>query len=108
MPLLSMCGAHACRLVGLYSSISAANRAKDLTPVTAAGLRETEPGQDALVEARVRDRNAVKPHGFVAYVHEWREFDEEGEAGSCKEDTRLTPPLLLELPDGLVQVGNDD
>ena len=105
---LFICGALACGLVGLYSSISAANRARELTPVTSAGLRDTEPGRDALVEARVSERNALKIHGFVAYVHEWREIDEEGEAGSWQEDARVTPPLLLELSDGLVQVGNDD
>lgn len=106
--LLFMCGALMCGLTSLYSSIRAANRARRLVPVTAAALQDTLPGQDVLLEARVSDRHAVISHGLVAYVHEWRAVDEEGDVGSWSEYDTLTPPLILEIPDGLVQVGNDD
>lgn len=105
-------------LVMLYSSFSAVNRASGLTPVTAAALEDTRPGEDVLVEGRISSRNPVQSisykgmqsdsHGFVAYICESREVDEKGDARSWSVNARVTPLLLLDLPDGLVQVGNDD
>lgn len=105
--LLFVCGALMCGLVALYSSLRAAGRARGLTPVTAVVLENTAPGEGVLVEGRVSARNPVRSHGFVAYVQEWREIDEEGDPESWSTGAQVTPPLLLELPDGLVQVGND-
>jgi hypothetical protein len=106
--LFFVCGALLCGLVTLYAAFRAASRVRRLTPVTAVALEGTRTGDDVLIEGRVSDRNPVRSQGFVAYVLEWREIDEEGEPGSWSVSARMTPPLLLELPDGLVQVGNDD
>jgi hypothetical protein len=107
-------GAFLCGLVALYSSHRAANRVKGLTPVTVAALTDSQPGREVLVEGHVSSRNSVQSlsPGFVAYMREEREIytDDEGtpEPGSWSETERVTPPLLLELSDGLVQIENDD
>lgn len=111
--LLFVCGALLCGLVGFCSSIRAANRVRGLTPVTAVVLADTRPGQEVLVEGRVSSRNAVRSDstGFVAYLLEWREITyDEGrpDPGSWSVGERVTPPLLLELSDGILQVENED
>lgn len=128
--LLFMCGALLCGLLGLYSSIRAANRVEGLTPVTVAVLEDSLPGSKVLVEGHVSSRNPVRSPftGFVAYVREEREiyYDDEGnpDPGSWSVSGRVTPPLLLalspalssveaiaeglELSDGLVQIENSD
>lgn len=106
--LLVVVGALLCGLVGLFSSIRAANRVRKFNAVSAAALEASVAGQQILVEGTISDRNPVRSHGFVAYVQESREVDEDGNAESWSVTARVTPPLLLELPDGLVQVGNED
>jgi len=107
-------GALVCGLVTWYSSIRAANRVKGLTPITVAALTDSQPGRQVLVEGHVSSRNPVQSEflGFVAYIREEREIhtDDEGtpSPGSWSVSARVTPPLLLELSDGLVQVENDD
>jgi hypothetical protein len=107
-------GALVCGLVTWYSSIRAANRVKGLTPITVAALTDSQPGRQVLVEGHVSSRNPVQSEflGFVAYIREEREIhtDDEGtpSPGSWSVSGRVTPPLLLELSDGLVQVENDD
>jgi hypothetical protein len=107
-------GALVCGLVTWYSSIRAANRVKGLTPITVAALTDSQPGRQVLVEGHVSSRNPVQSEflGFVAYIREKREIhtDDEGtpSPGSWSVSGRVTPPLLLELSDGLVQVENDD
>jgi hypothetical protein len=108
MSLIFVCGALLCGLVGLFSSIRAANKVRSLRPITAIGLEAARPGEEVLVEGRVSDRNPVRSHGFVAHVREQRDIDEDGDADSWSLSARMTPPLLLELADGLVQIGNDD
>jgi hypothetical protein len=71
-------------------------------------------GEEVLVEGHVSSRNPVRSPstGFVAYVLEWREitYDDEGrpDPGNWSVSERVTPPLLLELPDGLLQIENGD
>jgi hypothetical protein len=92
----------------------AAARIRGLAPVTVAALQDRRGGEEVLVEGRISSRNPVRSASteFVAYVTEWREitYDDEGraEAGNWTLSGGLTPPLLLELPDGLLQIGNDD
>ncbi|MFB0537176.1 MAG: hypothetical protein ACETWR_19620 [Anaerolineae bacterium] len=108
-------GALLCGLLTWYSSSRAANRVKEFTPVTTvAALGDGQPGREILVEGHVSSRNPVQPlsPGFVAYIREEREIDTDDEGtptpGSWSVSSRVTPPLLLELSDGLVQVENDD
>jgi hypothetical protein len=105
--LLFACGALLCGLVALYSSIRAAGRVRGHTPVPAVVLEDTRPGEAVLVEGHISSRNAVRSHDFVAYIREWRAVDED-DAGSWSVSERVTPPLLLELPDGLVRIENHD
>jgi hypothetical protein len=112
--VLFVCGALLCGLLTWYSSTRAANRVKGLTPITVAALTDSQPGRQVLVEGHVSSRNPVQSEflGFVAYIREGREIhtDDEGtpSPGSWSISGRVTPPLLLELSDGLVQVENDD
>ena len=114
MGILFVCGALSCGLLTWYSSIRAANRIKGLTPITVAALTDSQPGRQVLVEGHVSSRNLVQIEslGFVAYIREGREIhtDDKGtpSPGSWSASERVTPPLLLELSDGLVQVENDD
>ena len=116
--LLFACGALLCGLVALYSSLKAAGRVRGLTPVPAVVLEDTRLGEEVLIEARVSSRNPVRhrPYegeqgdslGFVAYIRERRVVDDDDDTGSWSVSGRVTPPLLLELSDGLVQIENDD
>ena len=100
--------------MALYSSIRAANRARGLSKTSVAVLERARLGEAVLVEGHVSDRNPVllESTGFVAYSREWREvtYDDEGrpDPGSWSVVEHVTPPLLLELPDGLLRVENDD
>jgi hypothetical protein len=110
--VLFVFGALLCGLLALYSSTRAANRVEKLTPIPATILEDSEPGREVLVEGRISDRNPVISHSFVAYIREEREIetDDEGtpEPGSWYETSRITPPLLLELSDGPVQIENSN
>lgn len=98
----------------MYSSVRAANRVRGLSTVTVAVLEHARLGEEVLVEGHVSSRNPVRSPstGFVAYVREWRQisYDDEGrpDPGSWSVSERVTPPLLLELSDGLLQIENAD
>jgi hypothetical protein len=115
LPILGVffvCGSLLCGSLTWYSSNRAASRVERLTPVPVGVLEDSQPGLEVLVEGRVSSRNPVQywPHGFVAYIREGREIytNDKGTrtTGSWTVRERVTPPLLLELPDGLVQIGN--
>jgi hypothetical protein len=99
-----------CGLLIPYTATRDANRVERLTPVPASVLVDGEPGREVLVEGRVSSQNPARYDSFVAYVREEREVDtnDEGtpEPGNWKVVERVTPPLLLELADGLVQIEN--
>jgi hypothetical protein len=101
-----------CGLLIPYTANSSANRVERLTPLPVAILEDSERGREVLVEGRVSSRNPAQYESFVAYVREEREVETNDEgtptAGSWEETRRVTPPLLLELSDGLVQIGNND
>lgn len=107
-------GALLCGLIGLFASIRAVDKVEKLTPVAVAVLEDTQPDVEVLIEGRVSSQNPVQDQstGFVAYLIERREiyYDDQGEPdpGSWSLSQRVTPPLLVELPDGLVQIANDD
>lgn len=106
--LLCLCAPLCGLLLPIYST-GAANRAERLTPVPAAVLEDSQPGQEVMVEGRVSSLNPAQYGPFVAYVREERQVNvDKGTpvAGSWKEVERVTPPLLLELPDGPVQIEN--
>ena len=82
-----------------------ANRVEEMVSITATNLADVSVGGEVLVEGRISHRNPVQTRDFVAYVTEEREVDEDGDEHWWELD-RVTPPLLLELPDGIVQIEN--
>ena len=86
----------------------AATRIEGLAPLTAVLLANSPPGQTGLVEGRISERNPTQFRLFVAYVrYEYQGEDEDGDS-QWVEDERVTPPLLLDLPGGRVQLENSD
>lgn len=82
-----------------------ANRVEALVSITATNLEDVPVGGEALIEGHISHRNPIQTRGFVAYITEGREVDEDGDEHWWELD-RATPPLLLELPDGVVQIEN--
>jgi hypothetical protein len=88
---------------------NAADKVKDLTPSTAIQLADGQIGQRVLVQGRISERNRVQLDTFVAFIQEDLETDyDDDDDEEWVESRRVTPPLLLELPDGPLQVGNAD
>ncbi|EFO79588.1 hypothetical protein OSCT_2714 [Oscillochloris trichoides DG-6] len=96
---------------GFFLSRDAQNEAErvaKLTPMTRMALERAAVGTPVLLEAQVSSRNPTKFRSFVAYVREeYRGRDSDGDA-DWREDERVTPPLLLDLDGGVVQIGNGD
>lgn len=85
----------------------AADRAERLPLFSARDIDRSGGNQEVIVEGVVSARNPARFRDFVAYVREeYQGTDEDGDA-DWREDERVTPPLLLELPDGLVEIMND-
>ncbi|MGC9399614.1 MAG: hypothetical protein ACP5HM_10825 [Anaerolineae bacterium] len=106
--ILFVGGALLCGMVGLFASGQAGRRVQQLTPAPIAQLEAMQPGAEVLVEGRISSENTVQASEFVAYVREERRVDEEGDTGSWSVRERVTPPLLLELRGGWVQIENSD
>jgi hypothetical protein len=106
--ILFVAGALLCGLVGLLASSQASRRVQQLTPASIARLEAMQPGEEVLVKGRISSGSAVQDFGFVAYVREERPVDEDGNTGSWFVRERITPPLLLELREGWVQIENSD
>jgi len=86
----------------------AAARIEGLAPLTAVLLANSPPGQIGLIEGRISERNRTQFRLFVAYVrYEYQGEDDDGDS-QWVEDERVTPPLLLDLPGGRVQLENSD
>lgn len=86
---------------------------EQLPILTVAGLRQSEDGRAAGIDARIAERNDLYYEGLVAYVRQ----EYRGETCStldddCEpvwvEDERVTPPLWLDAPDGRLMVINND
>lgn len=92
---------------GGRSAGEAAARAEQLSPVSATILEDSPIDREVLVEGRISERNQQRFGEFVAYIREeYRGSDDEGDP-EWDEDEHMTPPLLLDLADGRVQVEND-
>ncbi|MFP4440643.1 MAG: hypothetical protein ACLFVO_25695 [Chloroflexaceae bacterium] len=94
-------------LVGRNAAREAA-RVAQLSPLSATVLEDSPPGRAALIEGRISERNQQRLREFVVYVREeYRGSDDDGDP-KWSEDERVTPPLLIELADGRVQIENAD
>ncbi len=85
-------------------------RVERLPPFAVGDLREQPVGAEVLVEGRVSDRMPAAFRSYVAYAREeYRGRERTGNRGQrWVEDERVTPPLVVELSSGQVQIANDD
>lgn len=86
----------------------AAAHAEGLPALTAVMLEDSPLGREVVIEGRISDRNRVRFREFVAYVSEEYQGDDDDGDPKWRVDERVTPPLLLDLPDGRVQIENQD
>lgn len=80
-----------------------AARVQRLTPISAVRLEDSPPGSEAMIEGIVSRRNSLSGAGFVAYTRFVARRDEDGNL-TWKREEEVRPPLLVDLPDGTVQV----
>jgi hypothetical protein len=91
---------------GSRAATAAADRAEQLPLLTAQSVERGAVDQEAIVEGRISARNPARFREFVAYIREeYHGTDDDGDP-DWREDERVTPPLLLELDDGPVQIEN--
>lgn len=76
---------------------------EQLQLLTATSFEDSVPGREVAIEGLVSIRTPVQFRQFVAYIRQ--EYQGGDEAWS--DDLRITPPLLLVLPDGLIQIKNN-
>ncbi|NTW97681.1 MAG: hypothetical protein HGB28_03940 [Oscillochloris sp.] len=83
-----------------------ADRVEAMAALDLAAFERGEPGSGALVEGVLSARNPARFRDFVAYVREeYHGKDSDGD-DDWREDERVTPPLLVDLGGGVVQVAN--
>jgi hypothetical protein len=89
---------------GLPLSNNAVARARRLQPATVALLRHAPVGAEVLVEGRIAGGNPPLAGSLVSYEQErYRKTYR-----SWERYRRQTPPLLLQLSDGIARVANED
>lgn len=97
--------------IGIFAARAAqqaAERAARLPVATARDIQRSAIGAEVLVEGVIDARNPVRVRNFVAYVREeYRNIDTTDNREVWKEDERWTPPLLIQVADGVVQIAND-
>jgi hypothetical protein len=92
--------------VGAQQAGAEAERAERLRPLDVAALDDGQPGREALIEGRISDRNSALFQQFVAYVREEYRGSDDQDREQWAEDERRTPPLLIEVADGVVSLAN--
>ena len=82
---------------------------------TAATLPQTPAGQRVLVEGHISARNPVLVRSFVAYARQEYRGEVSGlvrgrptTSQRWDRDGQATPPLLVEMADGFIRIGNGD
>jgi hypothetical protein len=90
-----------------YAGLAAreAARVERLLPLTLASLRDLKVGREALIEGHISAQNPALLQDFVAYVRE--EYRGRGKNRSWVEAERRTPPLLIDLSDGIVALADE-
>ncbi len=83
-----------------------ADRLNSLEPLPAVALADSAPGREVLAEGQISMQNEAVRHGLVAYIYERHESDTDGNR-EWKAYRFETPPLLIDLPDGRIQVEQD-
>jgi hypothetical protein len=93
--------------VGAQQASAEAERAERLRPLTVAALDDSQPGREALIEGRISARNPSLFQEFVAYIREEYRGNDEQDREKWEEDERRTPPLLIEVADGIVPLAGE-
>jgi hypothetical protein len=83
-----------------------AARVQRLEPISYAAFEDGAPGREAMIEGRLSERNREGAEGFIAYTHYVAEVEPDGDR-TWREVEQVRPPLLVELPGGLVQLRGD-
>lgn len=109
--MLCLTALFGCAAVGLLAGLAPhfrreIARVERLPTVDAAELAQSPAGREVLLEARIGRDNPAPFRQFVAYEQEaYNGRRCEGNNDSCLDFERaVTPPLLLELPDGQIQL----
>lgn len=82
-----------------------------LTPLSITELEQAQPGMPVAVEGRI---NLNVPTEYNVYAAYWLQkprnntSERRNSSDDWETDTVVTPPLLLDLPDGPVRVVNED
>jgi hypothetical protein len=97
--------------IGIFGSramASEAERVARLQPLSATEVDRGAAGTAALIEGRISRRNRTRFGDYVAYLREeYRGSDSDGDQ-IWQVDERVTPPILIDAPGGMVQLINDD
>lgn len=97
--------------VGIFTTRTAqqaAERAARLPAATVQDIERSAIGAEVLVEGVIDARNPTRVRSFVAYVREeYRGIDTTDNREVWKEDERWTPPLIIQVADGVVWMAND-
>lgn len=80
---------------------------EQLQLLTATDLKNSVPGQLVAIEGHISKHTPVQFRQFVAYIRQ-EYAGREDTYIDWSEDLRVTPPLLLELRDGLIQIKNNN
>jgi hypothetical protein len=80
---------------------------EQLQLVTATDFKNSVPGKLVAIEGHVSKHTPVQFGQFVAYIRQQYEGTDDMEI-LWSEDLRVTPPLVLALPDALIQIRNNN
>ncbi|MEM7114086.1 MAG: hypothetical protein AAF614_16745 [Chloroflexota bacterium] len=96
-------------VVGLFVPRAFSNQraeVAELTPLTLDELRETAVGERVLIEGTISPDTAEQAVGLVAY-NLYRSGENSDGEDTLELADSVTPPLTLQVPNGLVRIGND-
>ncbi len=82
-------------------------RFEQLQLLTATNFKNSVPGHQVAIEGHVSKHTPVQFRQFVAYIRQEYQGSDDTKI-FWSEDLRVTPPLLLALPDGLIQIKNNN
>ena len=87
-------------------SAERADRLEALVPKSVTQLSDTPANDDVFIEGVISADNLTVYDAYVAYKSEKCTTDSEGDT-ECELIERATPPLVIQVPDGVVQVINN-
>ncbi|MEM7030258.1 MAG: hypothetical protein AAF629_11875 [Chloroflexota bacterium] len=89
-----------------YEAEKRAERVAAMQPKSVTQLGDTLAGTPVMVEGVVSIENPILVRSFVAYKVKECTTDTDGDE-DCDLKATVTPPLIIELPDGAVHISND-